>query len=255
MKQQLKRLLPRQAVTLLKFIAVKDYSAFIEFLNNRSIRLSRHEKMKYLRRIFSISNKVESPHTQQEILSFATTILTLPPSVPGKVVEAGCFKGSSTSKFSIAAKLAGRELLVFDSFEGIPENDEKHEKNIFGGGAKFDKGDWAGQLEEVKGNVRKYGEISCATFIKGWFDDTMPHLKDTLAAVYIDVDLASSTKTCLKYCWPLLSSGGVAYSQDGHLPLVLEAINDDNFWEKEIGVKKPVIEGFGTSKLLRMVKP
>jgi O-methyltransferase len=103
--------------------------------------------------------------------------------------------------------------------------------------------------------VQQYGEISCTSFVKGWFDDTLPGFNEKLAGVYIDVDLVSSTKTCVKYFYPLLSSGGVMYSQDGHLPLVIEAINDDTFWEKEVGFKKPVIEGLNTSKLLRIVKP
>ncbi len=254
MRQIIKDLLPKKLFTLLKFM-INDIAAARKFLNNDKIQMSSSEKWAYLKRLLYVSNHVESPHTQTEILSFATDILTLPKSVEGKFVEAGCFKGSSSTKFSIAAKKAGRELIIFDSFEGIPENDEVHGKNIFGRGAKFDQGDWKGQLEEVKSNVQQYGEISCTSFVKGWFDDTLPGFNEKLAGVYIDVDLVSSTKTCVKYFYPLLSSGGVMYSQDGHLPLVIEAINDDTFWEKEVGFKKPFIEGLNTSKLLRIVKP
>lgn len=45
-------------------------------------------------------------------------------------------------------------------------------------------------------------------FIKGWFEDTMPVFNERIIAAYIDVDLASSTKTCLKYLYPLLVPGG-----------------------------------------------
>ncbi len=36
----------------------------------------------------------------------------------------------STAKFSLAAAFAGRELVVFDSFQGLPYNNEPHDRNI-----------------------------------------------------------------------------------------------------------------------------
>ena len=71
---------------------------------------------------------------------------------------------------------------------------------------------------------------------------------------YLDVDLASSTKTCLKYLYPLVIPGGIIYSQDGDFPLVIEVFNDDRFWENEVGCKKPDIEGLGKKKLLKIIK-
>ena len=75
-----------------------------------------------------------------------------------------------------------------------------------------------------------------------------------IAAAYLDVDLASSTKTCLKYLYPILVPGGVIISQDGDFPLVIEVYNDDQFWEEEVGCKKPYIEGLGERKLIKIVK-
>src|ERR1700730_1882351 len=78
----------------------------------------------------------------------------------------------------------------------------------------------------------------------------MPHFSQPVVAAYLDVDLASSTRTCLKYLWPLLVPGGVLFSQDGHLPLVLEVFDDDAFWRRELKTSKPQIHGFGTSQLI-----
>ena len=113
---------------------------------------------------------------------------------------------------------------------------------------------YCGALEEVKANVAKYGKIDRCRFIQGWFDDTMPHFHEPIATAYIDVDLVSSTKTCLKYLYPLLAPGGILYSQDGHLPLVIEVFDDDSFWENEVGCKKPRMLGLGTSKLITVFK-
>ena len=67
--------------------------------------------------------------------------------------------------------------------------------------------------------------------MKGFFDETMPHFSQPVIAAYLDVDLASSTGTCLRYLWPLLVPGGVLFSQDGHLPLVLEGFDERRFLE------------------------
>jgi len=83
----------------------------------------------------------------------------------------------------------------------------------------------------------------------------MPKFSKSIVAIYLDVDLASSTRTCLKYLYPLLVPGGVLYSQDGHLPLVIDVFKDDEFWKKEVSYPKPHIEGLGKKKLIKIVKP
>jgi O-methyltransferase len=232
----------------------EDLPAVLKFLFSDFPRVSFGQKLDLVKRLYEINAGVLSPHTQEEILSFISTILALPPEAKGVIVEAGCFRGSSTAKFSLAAALTGRQLVVFDSFEGIPENDEPMDKDIYGRATGFKKGDYCGALEEVARNVSSFGRIQSCRFIKGWFDDTMPDFHEPIAAAYIDVDLASSTKTCLQYLYPLLEEGGTIYSQDGHLPLVLDVLDDDAFWMNDVGFKKPTIHGFGEKKLVSMVK-
>ncbi|MCW5608422.1 MAG: class I SAM-dependent methyltransferase [Nitrosomonas sp.] len=254
-KSFLKKVLPTPLyIFLLALRNWKDLFPVISFLSDNIPNVSLRQKLRIVKQLYIINFNVESPHTQAEILNFIRTILTFSPEKKGVIVEAGCFKGSSTAKFSLAADIAGRTLVVFDSFEGIPENDEPHDKNIFGGDASFKKGDYCGALEEVKSNVARFGNIGCCRFIKGWFDDTMPDFKEPVIAVYLDVDLASSTRTCLKYLYPLLEKGGVIYSQDGHLPLVLDVFNDDKFWLNEVGFEKPLIHGIGKVKLISATK-
>jgi O-methyltransferase len=186
---------------------------------------------------------------------FAVMRAALTIKVDGVMVEAGSFKGGSTAKLSLAAKLAGRRLFVFDSFEGLPNHDEPHGDTIFGEQTNFAPRSYCGALDEVIDNIRRFGELSVCEFRKGWFEDTMPDFLEPVAVAYIDVDLVSSTKTCLKYLYPLLVPGGAIFSQDGHLPLVTHAIGDAKFWEAEVGYPMPPIEGLGRKKLLRIEKP
>jgi O-methyltransferase len=234
--------------------SLNDSFSVISFFLSDIPNISAKQKLHIIKQLYVISLNVDSPHEQDEILDFIRTILTLPLDRKGVIVEAGCFKGGSTAKFSLAAEITGRTLVVFDSFEGIPANDEPHGKNIFGGNASFKKGDYCGALQEVKSNVAKFGNIGCCRFIKGWFDDTMPDFKEPIAAMYLDVDLASSTRTCLKYLYPLLEKGGAIYSQDAHLPLVIDVFNDDEFWSKEVGFKKPSMYGIGKKTLIKATK-
>ena len=46
-------------------------------------------------------------HTPGELLAIIEEIVTLPPPVPGAIVECGCYQGGSTAKLSLAAAIAG----------------------------------------------------------------------------------------------------------------------------------------------------
>jgi O-methyltransferase len=230
-----------------------ESAALLAFLFRAPPSVPISERINLIRRMFAISWLIPCPHLQQEM--FAVMQAALTNSAEGVIVEAGSFKGGSTAKLSLVAKLAGRRLIVFDSFEGLPDHDERHGKTIFGERTDFAPRSYCGALEEVTENIRRFGQLSVCEFRKGWFEDTMPLFREPIAAAYIDVDLVSSTRTCLKHLYPLLVPGGAIFSQDGHLPLVTAAIGDTKFWETEIGYRMPPIEGLGTRKLLKIEKP
>ena len=217
------------------------------------------EREKIIKAFRRISQKVECPHNMSHVLTFVIEMMKYSNKYSeskGVFVEAGCFKGGSTAKFSLVAKSLNRNLVVFDSFEGIPKNAENHQKSIFGYSIKswFQEGSFSGGLEEVQNNVSAHGDISVCSFNKGWFEDTLPGIDIDIAGAYIDVDLASSTKTCIKYLYPRLLPGGFLVSQDGDFPLVIEVFDDDNFWEEEVGCKKPKVYGLNENKMLRVYK-
>src|SRR3954470_18605634 len=69
------------------------------------------------------SHRVQTASHYYEHLTMISAFLAMPEEVEGVVVECGCFKGGSTINLSLGAKLAGRELHVYDSFEGLPAPD------------------------------------------------------------------------------------------------------------------------------------
>ena len=218
--------------------------------------LPRSDRKTLLAGMRRVSQNVPCPHNESHLLSFVVACVRRR-DVEGAIVEAGCFKGGSTAKLSLVASMLDKRLVAFDSFDGLPENTEGHETSILGHSIKgwFDQGNFRGTLDEVQSNIRTYGDIDVCTLVKGWFDDTMPMFDSPIAAAYLDVDLASSTRTCLKYLYPLVSPGGVLVSQDGDFPLVIDVFSDTSFWADEVGVDMPTVGGLGTNKLITIEKP
>lgn len=216
---------------------------------------TREQRRSLVTQIREAETALVCAHTPAEMARIISAILSTPPSVRGAIVEAGCFKGGSTAKLSLAARLAGRRLIVFDSFAGLPDHDEQHGRTIFGDQTNFYSGRYEGRLEEVQANVGRYGAADVCEWKAGWFEDTMPGFAEPVAVAFIDVDLASSTRTCLKHLYPRLVPGGSVFSHDGHLPLVLDVLRDDAFWRSELGVERPPIPGLGRQKLLQITKP
>lgn len=236
----------------------RDLKSLIGFALDSSIRADRLDtvwgRARLAWRLQTISNHVDCPHAQSEVLACIRAIVGLDDSVAGCIVEAGCYKGGSTAKFSLAAAAAGRPLIAFDSFAGIPAHDEDHGINIFGKPVSFVEGEYRGSLDEVRATIDRFGAPEVCRFVPGWFADTMRGFHPPIAVAYLDVDLAASTRTCLRYLYPRLTVGGTLFSQDGHLPRVLEVFDDDEFWRTEVGCAKPQVIGLGTSKLLTIHK-
>jgi O-methyltransferase len=207
-------------------------------------------RLKLVYEFYAISYYVDCPHTEHELLAITKRILNLGSHIPGVIVEAGAYHGGSTAKLSLVARLCNRQLAVFDSFEGMPENSEVHGKSIFGREHHFPKGSHTVAIDEVKKNIARFGDIERCRFYKGWFGDTMPKFKEKVAVACINADLVQSTKDCLANLYPLMQKGGIIFSQDGHFPWIIELLEDDNFWQSEIGVEKPLMEGLGSSKLV-----
>ena len=95
-------------------------------------------------------------------------------------------------------------------------------------------------------NVKRFGEISACTFVKGWFEDTLTkaHLPEQIRMTYSDVALPSSTRTVFKSVWPLISDGGVFFSRDVGFTKVLQQLMDEQLW-RELGEFPPILFGGG----------
>ncbi|MBN2199835.1 MAG: class I SAM-dependent methyltransferase [Candidatus Aminicenantes bacterium] len=218
------------------------------------MRLPFLRRLALVGRLYLVSGRISCPHTQGEMLEVIGTLLSLAPENEGVVVEAGCYQGGSTAKLSLAAAQAGRKLVVFDSFQGLPDHHETPAENIFGETVRFLPGEYRAALEDVKANIARFGAPEVCAFRPGWFEETMPAFSEPIALLFLDVDLASSTRTALKHLYPRLVRGGVFFSHDGHVPRVLSVFRDREFWRREVGCPAPRFVGLGRRKLVRAEK-
>lgn len=188
-----------------------------------------------------------SASTFGEQLFIVNAIFGIPPSIQGAIAEFGCFKGASSIALSIAANFTQRKLIVFDSFEGLPEPLEAvtniHNAKII----PYKKGTYKGTLEEVRANISRYGHISVVEFVKGYFNETLPKRPqdDAYCAIFEDADLVSSVKDVLVYGWPKLALGGIFLCHEARDLEVAQLFFDSQLWSSTLRFPVPGLIGAG----------
>lgn len=60
------------------------------FLTNTALDVSLFQRSKLVKQYYDVSSNVDCPHVPEEIFAYVENILTLPDTVQGCVVEAGC---------------------------------------------------------------------------------------------------------------------------------------------------------------------
>jgi hypothetical protein len=130
---------------------------------------------------------------------------------------------------------------VFDSFEGLPEGLPLDRE-----APHYAKGDWAGTFEEVSNNIRKGGDLSRCTLVRGWFDKTLPLFDREIVLAYVDVDLEASLDTCVKNIWPRLSKRGFIFIDECLSPNYCSLFYSERWWRTNFKCTPPGLIGAGT---------
>ncbi|HXU45820.1 MAG TPA: TylF/MycF/NovP-related O-methyltransferase [Thermoanaerobaculia bacterium] len=126
--------------------------------------------------------------------------------VPGLLLECGCYKGFSSACLSHACAFLGRDLVVADSFAGLPPGGPGEEG--------YRPGDFRGRRDEVEANVRLFGRIDRVRFVEGWFRESLAGFTEPLALLWLDVDLYESARDVLDGALPALDPRGALFSHE-----------------------------------------
>lgn len=205
-------------------------------------------KLRFLFTVIRNNIRVESASNFLYHLIMAGKILRIPRDLPGDIIECGSFKGGSAVNLSRLAQLTGRRLHLFDSFEGLPIPKQMDREHLVLSELQFhtyEAGAYAGSVSEVRENVRKYGVLDVCEFHKGYFNQTLPGFSRPLVFAYIDADLTSSVRDCLKYVWPLLQDGCYLFTDEAHHTEVAGLFYDPAWWDSEQHSAPPGLVGGG----------
>ncbi len=213
--------------------------------NDRQIqaeyKLSWIKKYRLAYKMYRNCKKVFAATPYQSHLIMAVKLFQIPSEVKGVVVECGSFKGGSAANLSLACEVVGRELIVYDSFEGLPqpEPNDRYAQPSFAGWFR-------GELDEVKANITRLGAIDQCTFRKGWFKDTLPQHREPIVACFVDVDFQSSLVDCIVNLWPHLTGRGYLFMDEYTRLDYCALFYSEKFWRKYFDTQPPGLLGIGS---------
>ena len=245
--------LPYSLKNIISKLSAQFYSNIEnDFIFNNEIgknyKLSIKDKKNIIKRLkFSVS-KIDSATDINIHLRLIKKILELDPKSKGYIVECGVFKGATSIPLSIGAKITGRKLILYDSFEGLPSGEKSIPRRYYPHlqvTGSYQKGMYKGSIDEVKRNLLMFGNLESCILRKGYFNKVLHSHKEKIDFLFLDVDLVSSTKDCILNLWKFLVDGGYCYSDDACDLDVVKVWFDNNWWKKNINSKAPGYIGSG----------
>lgn len=127
--------------------------------------------------------------------------------VDGAFAELGVYKGSTAKIINYAAP--ERELFLFDTFGGLPE------QHVATDPVDIAPGSYAESLNEVRQTV---GDAENIHYCPGLFPETAEFVPTdtTFAMVHLDCDLYEPTLAALQFFYPRMNAGALLIVHDYH---------------------------------------
>lgn len=230
------------------FVLTMPFS-ILAILNSRRIhpayKLTVWKKLHLGMTFFLNGIRIQSGTTYKTHLAIALKLFETAPEVPGDVIECGTWKGGSAANLSLACRIVGRKLRIFDSFEGLPAGDAMDRESKW-----YKRGDYAGSLEEVRANIGKYGAPECCEYVRGWFSDTLPHLNTPVVLAFLDVDLEASLECCVRYIYPCLTPTGHIFIDEVICMDYCALFFSERWWRENFDRTPPGLIGAGVGLAL-----
>lgn len=157
--------------------------------------------------------------------------------LPGDFAECGVFAGASAWFLASRGAPAGKQVLLFDSWEGLSAPTE-----IDGG--HWSEHDLATPIDIAR---RTLADFENVRFYRGWIPQRFDEVADCrFALVHIDVDLFVPTRASIEFFYPRLVDGGVVICDDYGFDTCPGARNAiDTYCEEvgEVAVELPTGQG------------
>lgn len=192
-------------------------------------------------RMYRNSFGVATATSYKAHLAMAVKLFEVPRSVEGVVVECGSYLGGSAANLSLACELAGRQLIVYDSFEGMPPPTE---------GDKYADpvavGAFRGSIDTVRATIARAGAPDRCELRPGWFHETLPEHREPIVLLFADVDWQASLHECLTNLWPHLVDSGWMFIDEYVLLDYCAVFFSERYWREYFDTTPPGLFGAGT---------
>lgn len=185
--------------------AVHRYILFLGEMQHRFKEIARYFPV--LNKAVTDPNRADSASmlTQpEEMLAIAHHLFVLASyGLSGDVLEFGCYKGFSSACLSHACAALGKELHIFDSFQGLPLSESR----------AYQQGMFAADFKEVRNNLAAYGRLDVVQFHPGFFTESVGQYEGTPLLLWMDVDLETSARSVMRLM-PRLSRVSCVFSNE-----------------------------------------
>lgn len=128
--------------------------------------------------------------------------------LPGEVAELGVYKGKFAAE--INRLFPDKKIYLFDTFEGFSDKDIETEQS--NGYSRAKQGDFSDTSIDLVKSKLPY--VDNATFVKGYFPESVTFELPEFCLVSLDTDLYEPTYEGLKVFYPKLVKGGVIIVHD-----------------------------------------
>ena len=240
---------------------IQDYinKAAAKFSNNsldefiysdigKKYNLSNQDKSKIVRRIQNALGKLNSATSIDVQLEIGKKILELDVNKVNYIVECGCFQGASSVALSIFAKIVDRKLIIYDSFQGLPIDEDKIDNRNYPHlklTGKYTEGMYKATKKDVENNLKIFGEYENVILREGFFNNSLKNHSEKIDLLFLDVDLVGSTKDCVKYLWKYLIDNGYIFTDDACDIDVVSIWFDNKWWRENLDCDAPGYIGSG----------
>lgn len=214
----------------------------------KKYNLTSKDKIKIVKRIQTALGKVDSATSIDVQIEIGKKILDLEINNANYIVECGCFKGASSVALSIFSKIVDRKLIIYDSFQGLPFDNDKVEKRNYPHlklTGKYTKGMYLATKKEVENNLTFFGERENVILREGFFNESLKNHSEKIDLLFLDVDLVESTKDCLKYLWHHLLNNSYVFTDDACDIDVVSLWFDNKWWRDNLNCEAPGYIGSG----------
>ena len=164
---------------------------------------------------------------------------TIDQSIPGDVVEFGCYVGTTSVFLADKLRSTNKRLYLYDSFEGLPLKTSEDESPI---GVQFIAGELQASKKQLIKNL-KQAHVPMPTITKGWFSELVDtQIPETISFAFLDGDYYHSVRDSLDLIWSHLSADAVVIVDDyanEALPGAAKAVDE---WLKRNPIKRISVE-------------